>query len=76
MSQALLLLCGVHQMNADQSAIVDFSITFDGPNTNINFVTTLTQLVPSANLIWAFCAANNTPALTYALARVVLCSVF
>jgi len=52
-------------MNKDQSAIKDFGISFSADTTHVHFVTTLTQLVPSNNLIWAFCANDHTTTLQY-----------
>jgi hypothetical protein len=50
-------------MNADQSSIKGFSVTFDGSNTHWHFTTTHTELVPSYPLIWAFCNDDHTTAL-------------
>ncbi len=53
------------QLNADQSAIKNYEIAFDGSNTYVRFQTSLVQLVFGPDLIWAYCANNHVTDLEY-----------
>ena len=51
------------QLSADQSALKNYYILLEGQSVNIHFDTTLTEFAEISDLIWAFCASNDTPTL-------------